>query len=103
MGSVAQKAPLCSRCKKAAPAEGDAGLCVECREYKRDHEKNYRNGEVIRESAKSFREGAEAMRELLLSGLRKAHPAGMFQNHEVVKWIAETEAPELKDRTQSST
>lgn len=100
MNPAPQKGPTCSRCKKAPPAEGESGLCAECREYKRDHEKNYRNAEVIRESAKSFREGAEAMRETLLSGLRKASPAGMFRNFEVMQWIAETAAPEFKERQQ---
>ena|ERR1041384_2352981 len=95
--------PMCSRCKKAPPAEGGSGLCLECREYKREHEKNYRSSEAIREAAKAFKEGAEAMRETLVDGLRKAHPAGMFRNHEVMQWIMETTAPEFKDRTQSST
>lgn len=97
MSAPSAKAPVCSRCKKVPPAEGDSGLCQACREYKRDHEKNYRSEEAIRARAQGFRDGAEAMREKLLSGLRKAHPSGMFQNHEVIKWIADTELPAPAD------
>jgi hypothetical protein len=42
------------------------------------------------------------MRQQILAGLRKAHPAGMTRVFEVVTWIKETPLPEPKDRTRLS-
>lgn len=86
-------------CSNPLDRQGRPKWCKECwAAYQRE----YRVLAMQEDKAEGFREGAAAMKSVLLGALLSAHPNGRLLVHEVINFINDAKLPEISQPVADS-